>query len=70
MNVLLVGRAPGYVVAPGYLVCRDADDHQPDAEQVLAGRELAKDDRADDRGEHREQREHEREAGAGQPGHG
>jgi len=51
-------------------VHRDADDHQPDAEQVLAGRELAKDDRADDGGEHREQGEHEREAGAGQPGHG
>jgi hypothetical protein len=51
-------------------VRRDADDHQRDTEQVLAGRELAKDDRADDRGEHREQREHEGEAGAGQPGHG
>jgi hypothetical protein len=51
-------------------VCRDADDHQPDAEQVLAGRELAKDERAHDGGEHREQGKHEREAGAREPGHG
>jgi hypothetical protein len=35
-------------------VHRDADDHQSDAEQVLAGRELSEDDRADDGGEHRE----------------
>ena len=49
---------------------RDTDDHQPDAEQVLAGRELAKDERADDGGEHREQSQHEREAGSGEPGHG
>jgi hypothetical protein len=51
-------------------VHRDADDHQPDAEQVLAGRELAKDERADDGSEHREQGKHEREAGAWERGHG
>jgi hypothetical protein len=51
-------------------VHRDTDDHQRDAKQVLAGRELAKDERADDNGEHREQGQHQREAGAGQPGHG
>jgi hypothetical protein len=48
-----------------HLVHRDAGDHQPDTQQVLAGRELAKDDRADDGGEHREQGEHEGEARAG-----
>jgi len=48
---------------------RDAEHDQSDAGDVLNGRNLAQDDRADDGGEHRQQRQHERERGPGQPCH-
>jgi hypothetical protein len=51
-------------------VQRDARDDQADAGQVTGGRDLAEHDRADDRGEGGQQGEHQRERGAGQPGHG
>ena len=52
------------------LVDRDAEHDQGDARHVKDGRDLAQHDRADDGGEHRQQREHERERRARQPGHG
>ena len=52
------------------LMHRDAEYYQRDAGGVLNGRDLAQHDHADDDGEDRQQRQHEREGGAGQPGHG
>jgi hypothetical protein len=49
---------------------RDAQHYQRDARGVLDGRDLAQHDRAHDRGEDRQQRQHHREGGARQPGHG
>jgi|HubBroStandDraft_6_1064221.scaffolds.fasta_scaffold34002_4 hypothetical protein len=48
---------------------RDAQHHQSDAGDVLNGGNLTQHDRADDGGEHRQQRQHERERGPGQPCH-
>jgi hypothetical protein len=48
---------------------RDAGYHQGDADEVLGGRKLAQHDGADAGGEHRQQRQHERERGPGQPRH-
>jgi hypothetical protein len=57
------------VGVPSLTVERDARDHESDAGDVLGGWHLAEHDRADDRGEHGQQREHERERGTGQAGH-
>jgi len=51
-------------------VQRDAKDDEPDAGQLAGGRDLAEHDGSGDRGERREQGEHQRERGPGQPGHG
>jgi hypothetical protein len=48
---------------------RHANRYQGDADNVARSRELAEDDRADGRREHRQQRQHERERGPGQPCH-
>ena len=60
---------PGRSLA-GNLVQRDPGDDQGHASQILAGGKLVEDNRADDRGEHREQRKHQREGRPRQPGHG
>jgi hypothetical protein len=52
------------------LVQGDAEHHQRDARDVAGRGELAQHDRADDGSEHRQQRQHERERGPGQPRHG
>jgi hypothetical protein len=49
---------------------RDAQHHQADAGRILECGDLAQHDRADDGGEHRQQRQHQGERGARQPGHG
>jgi hypothetical protein len=51
-------------------VNRDAHDDEPDAGQLARGRDLPEDDGAGDRGERREQGEHQRERGPWQPRHG
>jgi hypothetical protein len=51
-------------------VQRDAEHHQGDADDVAGCGELAQHGRADDGGEHGQQRQHERERGPGQPRHG
>jgi hypothetical protein len=48
-------------------VQRDPGDDQGDAGQVLKGRDLVQHDRLDERGEHRQQRQHQRERRPGQP---
>jgi hypothetical protein len=55
---------------PLLLMHRNADYYQRDARGVLDGRNLAQHDRADDGGANRQQREHQRECRARQPGHG
>jgi len=52
------------------VVYRDTEDHQRDARQVAGGRDLPEDDQANDGGRGGQQREHQGEGGARQPGHG
>jgi hypothetical protein len=53
-----------------FLMDGHAEHDQDDPRDVLDGGELAQHDRAGDDGERRQQRQHERERGARQPGHG
>jgi hypothetical protein len=55
---------------PLLLMDCDAEYDKRDARGVLDGRDLTQHDRADDGGEDRQQSQHQRERGAGQPGHG
>jgi AraC-like DNA-binding protein len=74
-GLLAAGVAPAIAAAragfadQAHLVHGETGDHERDPGQVTRGGDLAEDDQPDDRRGRRQQGQHERERGAGQPRH-